>query len=71
MVNWVPTTETKAHVQAQRQDYPNNPFRASPKRLCGGSSQEPAARNEEYTDDSTARSRSLITETRAENQAGA
>ena len=22
MVNWVPTTETKAHVQAQRQDYP-------------------------------------------------
>jgi hypothetical protein len=34
MVNLVPTTETKANAQAQPQDYPNNPFRASPKCLC-------------------------------------
>ena len=26
MVNLVPTTETKTNVQAQLQDYPNNPI---------------------------------------------
>jgi hypothetical protein len=34
MVNLVPTKETDNHVQTYKQDYPNNPFRASPKRLC-------------------------------------
>ncbi|MEO7838247.1 MAG: ATP-binding protein, partial [Anaerolineales bacterium] len=33
MVNLVPTKETRNHVQTYKQDYPNNPFRASPKRL--------------------------------------
>lgn len=49
MVNLVPTKETKVNVQAQRQDYPNNPFRASPKRLCRSGSQEPATRFEKHS----------------------
>jgi hypothetical protein len=40
MVSLVPTTETKTNVQAQRQGYPNNPIRASPKCHCGSGSQE-------------------------------
>jgi hypothetical protein len=33
MVNLIPTKETNNHIQTYEQDYPNNSFRASPKRF--------------------------------------